>query len=93
MVSFRYVTDAAKAAPALDLSVLLILALILIVLILGLILGLILVLVLILVLILFLLHTVFSCVFKFSLLGTQTVCTALVRFIQRALPEGVPVSK
>ena len=34
MVSFRYVTDAAKAAPALDLSVLLILALILIVLIL-----------------------------------------------------------
>ena len=91
MVSFRYVTDAAKAAPALDLSVLLILALILIVLILGLIV--ILVLVLILVLILFLLHTVFSCVFKFSLLGTQTVCTALVRFIQRALPEGVPVSK
>ena len=90
MVSFRYVTDAAKAAPALDLSVLLILALILIVLILGLILGLILVLVLILVLILFLLHTVFSCVFKFSLFGTQTVCTHPAHFIQYATQTGCP---
>lgn len=80
-----------KCGIRIVLSVLLVLARILIVLILGLIV--ILVLVLILVLILFLLHTVFSCVFKFSLLGTQTVCTALVRFIQRALPEGVPVSK
>ena len=86
MVSFRYVTDAAKAAPALDLSVLLILALILIVLILGLIL----VLVLILVLILFLLHTVFSCVFKFSLFGTQTVCTHPAHFIQYATQTGCP---
>ena len=65
MVSFRYVTDAAKAAPALDLSVLLILALILIVLILGLIL----VLVLILVLILFLLHTVNLLCFQIFPLG------------------------
>ena len=80
-----------KCGIRIVLSVLLVLARILIVLILGLIV--ILVLVLILILILFLLHTVFSCVFKFSLLGTQTVCTALVRFIQRALPEGVPVSK
>ena len=87
MVSFRYVTDAAWAASA-SLSVLLVLALILIVLILGLVLiG---ILVLILVLILFLLHTVFSCVFKFSLLGTQTVCTAMARFIQLALRTACP---
>lgn len=82
-----------KCGIRIVLSVLLVLARILIVLILGLIVILVLVLILILILILFLLHTVFSCVFKFSLLGTQTVCTALVRFIQRALPEVVPVSK
>ena len=89
MVSFRYVTDAAKAAPALDLSVLLILALILIVLILGLIL----VLVLILVLILFLLHTVnLLCFQVFPFRDTDSMHASRALYSVRDA-DGVPVSR